>query len=108
MHFTQTCDEEAPQLITHVETTQAPISDEGVLSVIHTALAEKKLLPGQHLVDAGYVTSANLVRSQSGDRVDLVGPTLKGHTVCFLSDCFYPLLALQTYLSGDCHLHTLT
>ena len=79
VHFTQTCDEEAPQLITHVETTQAPISDEGVLSMIHTGLAEKKLLPRHHLVDAGYVTSANLVRSQSGYRVDLVGPTLKTH-----------------------------
>jgi transposase len=79
VHFTQTCDEEAPQLITHVETTQAPISDEGVLSVIHTGLAEKKLLPRHHLVDAGYVTSANLVRSQSGYSVDLVGPTLKTH-----------------------------
>jgi len=29
VHFTQTCDEEAPQLITHVETTPAPLSDEG-------------------------------------------------------------------------------
>ncbi len=53
--------------------------DEGVLSVIHTGLAEKKLLPRHHLVDAGYVTSANLVRSQSGYSVDLVGPTLKTH-----------------------------
>src|SRR5437762_8845480 len=52
VHFTQTCDEEAPQLITHVETTPAPISDEGVLCTIHTALAEKELLPEQHLVDA--------------------------------------------------------
>lgn len=44
VHCTQTCDEEAPQLITHVETTPAPISDEGVLSTIHTDLAEKDLL----------------------------------------------------------------
>lgn len=31
VHFTQTCDEDAPQLITHVQTTPAPHSDEGVL-----------------------------------------------------------------------------
>jgi transposase len=28
VHFTQTCDEDAPQLIAHVQTTQAPIHDE--------------------------------------------------------------------------------
>jgi len=77
VHFTQTCDEDAPHLVTHVETTPAPRSSEGVLSAIHTSLAEKELLPEHHLVDAGYVTIANLVQSQSGHAVDLVGPTLK-------------------------------
>jgi transposase len=33
-------------------------------------LAEKELLPDQHLVDAGYVTSANLVKTQSDYGVD--------------------------------------
>jgi transposase len=79
VHFSQTCDEAAPQLITHVETTPAPFSDEGVLSAIHTDLVGKDLLPDQHLVDAGYVTIANLVQSQSSYGVDLVGPTLKTH-----------------------------
>jgi transposase len=79
VHFSQTCDEDAPQLITHVETTPAPISDEGVLSTIHADLAEKKLLPDQHLVDAGYVTIANLVKTQTDYGMDLVGPTLKTH-----------------------------
>jgi len=79
VHFSQTCDEDAPQLITHVETALAPISDESALSPIHADLAEKKLLPEQHLVDAGYVTIANLVQTQSGYGVDLVGPTLKTH-----------------------------
>ncbi len=79
VHFTQTCDEDAPQLITHVETTPAPLSDEGVLSAIHSGLAEKDLLPDQHLVDAGYVTAPNLVKTQTGYGVDLLGPTLKTH-----------------------------
>ncbi len=69
----------APQLITHVETTPASLSDEGMLSTIHSGLAEKDLLPEQHLVDAGYVTSANLVKTSSDYGVDLVGPTLKTH-----------------------------
>jgi transposase len=79
VHFTQTCDEDAPQLITHVETTPAPLSDEGVLCAVHTDLAEKDLLPDHHLVDAGYVTAPNLVKAQSGYGGDLVGPTLKTH-----------------------------
>jgi transposase len=79
VHFTQTCDEDAPQLITHVETTPAPMSDEGSLTAIHVGLAEKDLLPDHHLVDAGYVTAPNLVKTQSGYGVDLVGPTLKTH-----------------------------
>ncbi len=69
----------APQLITHVETTPAPRSSEGVLAAIHADLAEKELLPDQHLVDSGYVTVANLVQSQFDSGVDLVGPTLKTH-----------------------------
>ncbi len=70
VHFTQTCDKDAPQLITHVETTQAPLPDEGALSAIHTDLAEKELLPEHHLVDAGYVTIANLVKTSSDYGVD--------------------------------------
>jgi transposase len=79
VHFTQTCDEDAPQLITHVETTAAPLSDEGVMGAIHVDLSEKDLLPDQHLVDSGYSTLANLVASRVDHEVDLVGPTLKTH-----------------------------
>jgi transposase len=79
VHFTQTCDEDAPQLITHVETTAAPLSDEGVIGAIHVDLSERDLLPNQHLVDSGYSTLANLVASRVDHEVDLVGPTLKTH-----------------------------
>jgi transposase len=79
VHFTQTCDEEAPQLITHVETTLAPIPDERALAAIHSRLADKKLLPDQHLVDAGYVDATKLVQSRADYEVDLVGPTLKNY-----------------------------
>lgn len=79
VHFTQTCDEDAPLLITHVETSRAPVNDEKALSAIHANLAEKDLLPDQHLVDAGYVDATNLIQSQAGSGVDLVGPTLKNY-----------------------------
>src|SRR6266480_7222690 len=102
VHFSQTCDEDAPQLITHVETTAAPLSDEGALSAIHTGLAGKELLPEQHLVDAGYVTIANLVQSQSSYGVDLVGPTLKTHW--YQAETGYDL----THLSIDWEAETVT
>lgn len=77
VHVTQTCDEDAPHLLTVVQTTAAPLSDERIISAIHADVAEKKLLPDQHLVDSGDVTIANLVQSQSDHEVDLLGPTLK-------------------------------
>jgi transposase len=74
VHFTQTCDDEAPQLITHVQTTQAPIHDERTLSEIHAGLSGKKLLPDQHLVDSGYIDAVNLLQSPNRYQVDLLGP----------------------------------
>ena len=62
-----------------METTRAPVNDEKALSSIHTDLAEKDLLPDQHLVDAGYVDATNLIQSRVGYGVDLVGPTLKNY-----------------------------
>jgi len=41
---------------------------------IHQALQEKDLLPGEHLVDAGYVDAENLVSSGSEYGVDLCSP----------------------------------
>ncbi len=79
VHFTQTCEEDAPQLITHVETTPAPVNDEKALCRVHATLAEKDLLPEQHLVDAGYVDATNLIESRESYGVDLVGPTLKNY-----------------------------
>jgi transposase len=75
VHFTETCDEDLPRLITHVETTPAPVSDIGMTPPIHEALREKGYLPETHLVDSGYVNADALVNSQQVYEVDLVGPT---------------------------------
>lgn len=74
VHLTETCDDETPNIITHVETTAATATDEAALAPIHAALAERELLPAEHLVDAGYMDSARLVESKQQHQVRLVGP----------------------------------
>jgi transposase len=41
VHLTETCEEGAPHLITHVETTTAPVADGEMTTTIHAALAQK-------------------------------------------------------------------
>jgi hypothetical protein len=77
VHLTETCEDDLPHLITHVETTSAPIVDRSVLGRVHQALATKDLLPDVHLVDAGYVDADQLVASAREYGVALVGPTPK-------------------------------
>jgi transposase len=74
VHLTETCDDDAPHLITHVETTVATATDEAALAPIHQALQERALLPAEQLVEAGYVDSARLVESKKRYSVRLVGP----------------------------------
>jgi transposase len=77
VHVTETCDEGRPHLVTHVETTPAPIVDRDTLQQVHGSLAAKDLLPGSHLVDAGYVDSEHLVASVRDYGVTLIGPAPK-------------------------------
>jgi transposase len=77
VHFTETCDEDMPRLITHVATDIGPIPDRETLPAIHAALQQQELLPEKHIVDAGYVDAELLVASQTEYRIDLVGPTAK-------------------------------
>jgi transposase len=74
VHFTETCDEDRPHLITHVVTNIGPVPDRDELPAIHAALQDQTLLPQHHLVDAGYVDAEALVASQREYHVDLVGP----------------------------------
>jgi transposase len=74
VHLTETCDDDSPHLITHVETTPATATDEAALAPIHEALKQGVLLPTKHLVDAGYVVAARLVASKEQYLVRLVGP----------------------------------
>lgn len=74
VHLTETCEDDQVHLITNVETTPAVIADVDQTAAIHTALSAKGLLPGDHLVDAGYVDGELLVDSQAEHGVRLVGP----------------------------------
>ena len=73
-HLTQTCDDDAPHVITPVATTTGTIPDDRMTATIHADLAAKLLLPAQHLVDASYTGVQLLVESRSDHQIDLLGP----------------------------------
>lgn len=75
-HLTETCDAGRPRLVTDVGTTPATTPDGQVLGAVHARLAARGLLPREHLVDAGYVDAANLVTSEQGYGIALIGPAL--------------------------------
>ncbi len=74
-HLTETCDDAAPRLITHVQTSVAPAPDGDATPGIHRTLADKDLVPDKHIVDAGYLDAELLVTSRRDYDVDLLGPT---------------------------------
>ena len=73
VHLTETCDEETPHLITDVTTTLATVPDVMETGPIEKALVVRKLPPSQHIVDSGYVSAEELVKSRQC-AIDLVGP----------------------------------
>jgi transposase len=73
-HLTETCEPDQVHLITNVETTLAVTADVDMTAPIHASLAARRLLPGDHLIDAGYVDVELLVGSQFGHGVRIVGP----------------------------------
>ena len=79
VHLTESCEAHLPLLITHVETTSAPVSDDAMTATIHAELDRKALLPTEHIVDTGYVDAKLLVESQRDYQIDLVGPTRKNY-----------------------------
>ncbi len=73
VHLTETCEEELPSLITNVETTDATTTDYAMTPVIQAHLTQRELVPGEHLVDTGYMSADHLVTSRA-QGIDLVGP----------------------------------
>jgi transposase len=75
VHLTETCEDDLPHLITHVETTPGPTADGAAPPQIHAALEQRGLLPGTHIVDTGFLDADLLVDSRDDYGVDLLGPT---------------------------------
>src|SRR2546421_8385797 len=79
VHLTESCDEDSPRLITHVETSRAGNGDVDVTPIIHQALKEKDLLPAEHLTDTNYAEAKQFVQSQQEYGIDLIAPTRADH-----------------------------
>ena len=73
-HTTETCDEDAPHLRVHIDTTEPAVADLVRVAPIHETLKAKGLLPSEHFVANNYVTSKLLVDSKKDYGVALVGP----------------------------------
>jgi transposase len=73
-HVTETCDDDGPHLIVNVETTRATRPDGAMTDVIHAHLAQRNLLPAEHLLDAGYVDAGSLASARQDFGIDLIGP----------------------------------
>jgi transposase len=73
-HLTETCDDEAPSLITPVETPSAPAQDVAVVETMHHQRADQAMLPAVHSVDGASGSSEGVVDSQQDSQVTLLGP----------------------------------
>ncbi len=76
MHLSEICAENAPHLITHVETTLATTTDVQVTDRIHQALSQRQLLPETHIVDTGYISAEHLLNTQDINGIELLAPVL--------------------------------
>ena len=65
-----------PNLITHVATTDATVTDNQMTGVIDDELAGKNLAPGRHYLDSGYLSAALVVSEHARHGIALIGPLL--------------------------------
>lgn len=80
VHFTETCNDDQPHLITHILTVNATEQDVDAVQPIHENLRALDCLPAEHLVDMGYTSAPLLVDSQVDYGVNLVGPVVEKQT----------------------------
>jgi hypothetical protein len=70
---TETCETDAPRIVTDVQTTQATESDASQVASIQQALAERDLLPESQTTDSAFVNGKTMSES-AGRGVTLLGP----------------------------------
>lgn len=73
-HFTETCTSDLPEVVVHVAATIAPVQDGELTEQIHDDLAQAGLVPGEHVVDAAYVTAERIERAERVHQITLLGP----------------------------------
>lgn len=75
IHLTESCNDESPNIITNVATSNAAVSDDAITAKIHVALEQRDLLPDKHIADTGFVNSELIVKSLQDYAIDLIGPS---------------------------------
>ncbi|MBA2394640.1 MAG: hypothetical protein H0V70_18080 [Ktedonobacteraceae bacterium] len=63
--MTETCEEDTLHVITNVETTAATTADSTMLPHIHAHFAARDLLPQEHIVDMGYLSTDQLLAARA-------------------------------------------
>src|ERR1035437_5889746 len=75
-HLAGCASEAFPNLITHVETTDATVPDSRMTSVIDDRLTGKNLAPGRHYLDSGSLSAGLVVAELARYGIALIGPLL--------------------------------
>ncbi len=65
-----------PNLITHVATTDATVTDNQMTGAVHDGLAARNLAPGRQYLDSGYLSAAVVVAALTTWGIALIGPLL--------------------------------
>jgi transposase len=65
-----------PNLITHVATTDATVTDNQMTGPVNDELAAKNLTPARHYLDPGYLSAALAVSEAARHGIALIGPML--------------------------------
>jgi hypothetical protein len=73
-HLTETCDEHAPRLAVHADTTDAGVHEAMRTMPIHAALAAKGLAPSEHLADTACMGADPLTAARERYGIGLIGP----------------------------------
>jgi transposase len=77
VQLTESGEAQLPLLMTHVDTTSAPVSDEAMTAPMHAERDRTARVPGEQVVETGAVDATLLVESQREEHRDLGGPTRK-------------------------------
>lgn len=75
VHITETAEPGGPNFITDVVTGNAASGDVTALAAVRQHLAARDLLPGEQVVDSGYISGQQLAASEAAG-IELIGPPL--------------------------------